>query len=73
MESSGWLHHEHVGDLSLVWHDLYLHREATNACGSMEPMLVLSVRGLIEWPTKVVHVDGSLCPVIDPRHHPIHP
>ena len=73
MESIWWLHHERVGDLSPVWGGLYWPGEATNACGSMEPMQVLSVRGLVDWPIKVVHVSGSLCPVIHLRHHPIHP
>ena len=73
MESSWWLHRERVGDLGLVWRGLYRHREATDVCGSMEPTQVLSVRGLVEWPTKVVHVGGSLCPVVDLMHHPIHP
>ena len=59
MESCGWLHRERVGDLGLVRRGLYRHGEATDACGSVEPTQVLSVRALIEWPTKVVHVGGS--------------
>jgi hypothetical protein len=73
MESSWWLHHEHVGDLGLVWGSFYQHGEATDTCGSVEPTQVLLVRGLVEWSTKVVHIGGSLSLVIHPRHHPIRP
>ena len=72
MESSWWLYHEHVSDLGLVWRNLYRHREAMDVCGSMEPTQVISVHGIVEWPTKVMHVGSSLCLVVDPRHHPIH-
>jgi hypothetical protein len=61
-ESSWWLHRKCVSDLGLVWCDFCWHGEATDAFGSMEPTQVLSVHGLVEWPTKVMHVGGSLCP-----------
>ena len=61
MESSWLLHHERVCDLDLVWGGLCRHREATDACGAVEPTQVLLVCGHVKWPTKVVHIGGSLC------------